>query len=218
MTLATAPTRPAGYFAGTRPDVVALVPSSAQVVLDCGCGEGGLGTELTKRGHVVTGVEPWAPAAAVAERRLHRVLGATIEDALDRIPARSVDCVICADVLEHLADPWAVTAALAMRLRPGGVFICSTPNVRHLGVLVDLVVRGRWRYQASGVLDRSHLRFFTRSSLLELVEGAGLHVDLVVANREAYHGGLRLAAACVGLLSHDLCAAQWLVRAFAPRL
>lgn len=209
---------PAAYFGRPRPDVLALVPPAARDVLECGCAAGELAAQLTARGHQVVGIEPHGPSAAVARGRMTRVFESTVEDALPQIPAATFDCVICADVIEHLADPWATTAALVTRLRPGGVFVCSVPNIRHVGVLVDLALRGRWTYRDAGVLDRTHLRFFTRASLVDLLQGAGLEVELVAQNREAYTGPLAVAAACLGLFSSEWRAAQWLARARAlPR-
>ena len=202
-----------GYHAHRRPEVLALVPPDTSDVLDCGCAAGELGAQLTERGHRVIGIEPHAAAAALARGRMARVIESTVEAALREIAESSVDCVICADVLEHLVDPWTTTAALVARLRPGGVFICSVPNTRHLGVVADLVLRGRWTYRAEGVLDRTQLRFFTRSSLVDLLRGAGLTVDLVAPTREVYIGPLAVAAACLGLFSGEWRAAQWLARA-----
>jgi 2-polyprenyl-3-methyl-5-hydroxy-6-metoxy-1,4-benzoquinol methylase len=188
------------------------VPAGARDILDCGCAAGALGAQLTERGCHVIGIEPHAPAAALARGRMARVIESTVEDALGQIAESSFDCVICADVLEDLVDPWATTAALVARLRPGGVFVCSVPNIRHLGVLIDLVCRGRWTYRDEGILDRAHLRFFTRSSLVDMLSGAGLTVDLIVPSPEGYTGRVAFAAACLGLFSGEWRAAQWLAR------
>ena len=82
------------------------------------------------------------------------------------------DVILCADVLEHLRDPWALAHRLAGLLAPGGRLLLSVPNAAYLGLLVDLL-RGRFRYRDEGLLDRTHLRFFTLDSLRELLEQAG---------------------------------------------
>jgi SAM-dependent methyltransferase len=87
----------------------------------------------------------------------------------------SFDVVLCGDVLEHLRDPWDALAFLATLLRPGGTAVVSVPNVAHWTGRRALL-RGRFPYAAHGLFDRTHLRFFTRASARELVEGAGLRV------------------------------------------
>jgi hypothetical protein len=85
--------------------------------------------------------------------------------------------ILAADVIEHLVDPWRTLERMLPSLRPGGYVVTSTPNVRYWRVLYDLGVRGRWEYQDSGILDRTHLRFFTRRSAIELHERVGLVVE-----------------------------------------
>ncbi len=89
--------------------------------------------------------------------------------------------ILALDVLEHLVDPWTVVAKLDRLLRPGGVLVASIPNVRHHSVVVPLLFKGGWRYLPMGPLDRTHLRFFTRSTAIELVETSGMRVDKIDA-------------------------------------
>jgi 2-polyprenyl-3-methyl-5-hydroxy-6-metoxy-1,4-benzoquinol methylase len=86
------------------------------------------------------------------------------KDELD-LPEEAFDCIVCNDVLEHLITPWQVLGKLAILLKPGGHFVASIPNVQYWGVLKDLVFEGDWRYADEGVLDVTHLRFFTRRSI-----------------------------------------------------
>src|SRR5204863_1150032 len=90
-----------------------------------------------------------------------------------------VDCLVCGDVLEHMADPWGVLARLSRWVRDGGQVLACIPNVQHYSVLVDLL-RGRWEYREEGLLDRTHLRFFTFAGVQDLFTRAGLHVFEVV--------------------------------------
>ncbi len=204
------------YFDQPRHELAPLVPATVRTVLDCGCGAGRLGELLRARGCHVTGIEREPQAAAAARQRLDRVIEGRVEDVIDALAPRDFDCVICADVLEHLEDPWTAARRLVERVRPGGVFLCSLPNVRHLGVLADLVVRGRWDYGDSGVLDRTHLRFFTRSTALALVRGAGAEIDHVAANREDFRGWLSVAGRCLRLVSGEFDVAQWIIRGRRP--
>ena len=85
------------------------------------------------------------------------------------------DCVVCADVLEHIKDPWGALADLFGLLRPGGEIVVSIPNIRNLGVMAELAA-GDWAYQEAGILDRTHLRFFTRRSFRRALLGAGFEI------------------------------------------
>jgi 2-polyprenyl-3-methyl-5-hydroxy-6-metoxy-1,4-benzoquinol methylase len=91
----------------------------------------------------------------------------------------TIDVILCLDVLEHLVDPWAVVSRLHTLLKPGGMLICSIPNVRNFRVVLPLLLLGRWRYREYGILDKTHLRFFTKKSAIALVGCSGLVVDMV---------------------------------------
>jgi 2-polyprenyl-3-methyl-5-hydroxy-6-metoxy-1,4-benzoquinol methylase len=164
-------------YTGSRPEVQALVPASARRILDLGCAAGALGAGLRERGGVeVVGVELDPALAREAERRLDRVVVGDVEhlDDLGRF-----DCVVAADVLEHLRDPWTALREAAGRLDPGGVVVVSLPNVRFFETFWQLGVRGRWPRDAQGIFDRTHLRWFTLRDARALLEQAGLEVDRV---------------------------------------
>jgi 2-polyprenyl-3-methyl-5-hydroxy-6-metoxy-1,4-benzoquinol methylase len=169
----------AEYYEKERPEVVALVPPEARFVIDVGCGAGGLGRYLKAvRADVqVRGIEPVAAQAERARRVLDDVLVAGAEAAL---PAHwpAPDCVIFADVLEHLVDPWDVVRKYRAALRPGGACVASIPNVANRRVLAGLY-RHRWDYEPHGILDRTHLRFFTRETAVEMFEQGGFSIQQV---------------------------------------
>jgi hypothetical protein len=116
--------------------------------------------------------------------------------------------------LEHLVDPWAVVRKLDGLLRPGGILIASIPNVRHVKVLAPLVLRGRWDYTNSGLLDRTHLRFFVRGSAIALLESSGLKVDAVEANGPLSPGSvLALLNKLTFTMFQEFLDFQYLIRA-----
>ena len=165
------------YYHHARAEVLELVPPSAHRVLDVGCGEGTLGASIRARQPAeVHGVELVQNAAARARHRLDRVWNSSVEQALPTLPDGYYDCIVAADVLEHLIDPWAVLTALKSKLAPGGTIVSSIPNIQNWAVLADLV-RGKWEYEDEGTLDRTHLRFFTRRSVEELFWTAGLSIS-----------------------------------------
>ena len=157
--------------------VVELVGASKRV-LDIGCWTGDLGRVLVKRGCHVSGVEIDPVAAEKARDVLQEVV---VADLNTRPPSTlfapgSFDAVVLADVLEHLVDPVAVLADAARLLTPHGRVVVSIPNVTHGSVRLALL-QGRWELTETGLLDATHIKFFSRSGLLELFADAGMVID-----------------------------------------
>lgn len=167
------------YSDSTRTDILPLLDKAYARVLDVGCSTGNTGALLKRQGlcEWVTGVEPFPATAAMARNQLDQVIEKPIEAALIELPDHSFDGILCLDVLEHLVDPWQVVDQLSTKLRAGGVLITSIPNVRHIEVLFNLLIRGRFEYTTSGILDQTHLRFFTRQSAADLVQTPQLQLE-----------------------------------------
>ncbi len=146
-------------------------------ILDVGCSRGGFGRALKARspGREVYGIEP-TDAARHAGEVLDRVAQGSFPD---DVPAGwgRFDLVCFFDVLEHLSDPWAALRHARALLAGGGRVVASIPNVRCVAVTVPLVLRGEWRYTEVGILDRTHLRFFTRSGIEDLFAESGYSVE-----------------------------------------
>lgn len=173
---------PGRYFTETRWDLIELVGGTANRVLEIGCGAGHTGAALKRLAKAVevVGIECEPCAAQRAAEKLDRVLAVGIEDEAWSLPHEYFDCIIAGDVLEHLQNPWAAVVRLRPCLKPGGRLIASVPNIRHWRVLRDLVFAGRWEYRPSGILDRSHLRFFTRRTLATLFDPDHFTVERIV--------------------------------------
>ena len=178
-----APLPPAARYApdqtptGRRRELLERVPRGAEV-LDVGCWSGATGRFLADiRAATIDGVEPDPAMAEQAARTYRHVHRATIEDALATLSAdrQRYDTLLFLDVLEHLVDPHAVLVASRALLRPGGTALVSLPNVAHWSLRAGLL-RGDWTYREHGLLDRTHLRFFTQSTAAELVQEAGWSV------------------------------------------
>ncbi len=174
------------YYDRVRREVLPLLPAAADRLLDIGCGEGATAAYLKKQGlcRWAAGVESFPEAARIAASRLDRLVEGDVEAMDLPFDAGSIDLILCLDVLEHLVDPWATLRKVAALLAPGGTLVASIPNVRSLKVLGPLVFLGRWDYREEGILDRTHLRFFTRASAVRLIESAGLTIRRI----EPYHG------------------------------
>ncbi len=165
-------------YSTNRPEVTSLVPLRCRRVLDLGCSVGEVGATLQERGHTVTGVEINPLWAGQAHPRLDSVIIADIE-VLARTNADvggPFDCVVMADVLEHLRDPWLVVGWVVDLLSPSGCVVVSVPNVRHLQLVGRVLLGRRWPYDDVGIFDRTHLRWFAYHNMEELVEGVGLQV------------------------------------------
>lgn len=164
------------YFEFDRPELLALIPADARDVVDVGCGAGRLGRSLKARQPArVVGVERDPGAAAAARSHLDLVLEGDIESLEWPFPPASFDAVVCGDVLEHLRDPLAVVRRIRAWLRPSGTLVVSLPNVRHHSVVRGLLT-GDWTYEPAGLLDHTHLRFFTRREIEKLLYRAGFAV------------------------------------------
>lgn len=170
--------KPDSYFANARHDIVGLLPTGPQsAVLELGCGAGGTGRAALQAGKAgrYVGIELSDGAASAAAEHLTKVVRGDVET-LDLSNLKGeFDALIISEVLEHLTDPWTTLARLATCLKPGAQVYASSPNIAHWSVIKALVA-GRFDYGEKGVMDRTHLRWFTPSTYRELFEAAGLEV------------------------------------------
>jgi 2-polyprenyl-3-methyl-5-hydroxy-6-metoxy-1,4-benzoquinol methylase len=165
----------AAYFSGVRADILAEMPKNPQArILEIGCGTGATGEAAlaTGRAGFYRGVEFDPDSAERARSVLTDVVCANVET-ID--PARisdSYDVLILSEVLEHLIDPWGVMKALAPFVKPGGRIYASSPNISHHKVIRSLLA-GRFDYETAGVMDRTHVRWFTPATYRAMFEDAG---------------------------------------------
>jgi 2-polyprenyl-3-methyl-5-hydroxy-6-metoxy-1,4-benzoquinol methylase len=156
-------------------------------VLDVGAATGDVAEALSQRGCAVTGVELDSEAAKKAERHCERVVVGDVEslDLREELGEETFDVIVFGDVLEHLKDPLQVLRRVRPFLTSEGCVVASIPNVAHGSVRLSLM-QGKFRYRPLGLLDETHLRFFTRESVEELFDGAGY----VIAGMERTRRGI----------------------------
>lgn len=155
--------------------MLSMVPPGSRI-LEIGCANGRFTSVLVENGCRVVGVELDPGAASDAAKFCEQVIVGNLEDpTVQRQIPDGFDLLLFGDVLEHLAEPWNVLRALRSRLKPGGCIVVSIPNVAHWDVRIGLLT-GKFDYQDQGVLDSTHLRFFTRRTVWEMLDQTGYRV------------------------------------------
>lgn len=170
------------YFSRTKWDINELVRDGDNIILEIGCGEGNSGKNLKEQGKAVevVGVEKVPEIAEIAKTKIDKVICADVEFLKLPFSKEYFDYVIIGDVLEHLYDPWMVVSELRQYLKRGGYIIASIPNIRNWRIIRDLVLKGEWEYCSEGLLDDTHLRFFTKKSMMRLFESKDFEVNRII--------------------------------------
>jgi len=173
------------YFQHVRYEIEPLLPATATRIVDIGAGAGHTAAWLKSRFPGSRTIALEGNPALLTELS-GNVDEAFIVDLNGPVPdIGTPDLILCLDVLEHLVRPEDVLARLTANLAAGGTVIVSLPNIAHLSVSVPLLLGGSFKYRDAGILDRSHLRFFVRESVVALMNQAGLTV------RRGIRSGLR---------------------------
>ena len=167
-------------YVGERTDILELLPKGTKKILDIGCSIGSLAEQLKAEdpSREITGIEQDQEMAKAARNKMDRVISADIEkiDLLEYLSLDYFDCIIFADVLEHLIDPWQVLKSITRFLKNDKVIIASIPNIRHYSSVGSLLFGGYWPYRERGINDKNHLRFFALANIKEMFLDAGLEI------------------------------------------
>ena len=202
-----------GYYSGVRTDLVRLVPRISGRVLEIGCA-GGLTLEYLRRNFDcdAVGLDYSEEAAGMARARGFDVRVCDLNSQELPFDTGEFDYILIGDVLEHLYDPWKVLTAVTRILKDDGTILLSIPNVKHYSLLKHLILRDRWEYTESGLLDVTHIRFFTLKSIRGLLSRSGLVVSGLEYNVVG-SGIMRVAnRLCLNLL-HSFLVLHYLVAA-----
>jgi len=209
-----------------NPDLLGLIPRNCSRVVEVGCSDGALARAYlaTSPGCEYIGIEHDPGYAEMAKKTCSRVISGSIEQLDDAIFRELFpsDCWIFGDVLEHLFDPWAVLKRIRPGLSSGACVVACIPNAQHWSVQARLNT-GLFRYEDVGLLDRTHIRWFTRTTIVELFESCGYLIAegrpriFKDADQDAALAGIRRMAESIGadpeLAVSDALPLQWVIKA-----
>ncbi len=174
------------YYGSDRDDVFNVIKKFGKFshALEVGCGSGALLTSLKRSGLVssVTGLDPYG--SPQPDHILDQFFKGTFEEVLPELKnLQPTDLIIFADVLEHMEDPWTVLRSICKdHLAKNGLVVISIPNFRNFYTLGKIIFQNSFKYEQEGVLDKTHLRFFCKNDIIELVRQADLQVELITPN------------------------------------
>jgi 2-polyprenyl-3-methyl-5-hydroxy-6-metoxy-1,4-benzoquinol methylase len=168
------------YYSHSRIELLPFIPAGIKTVLDVGCGNGSFGA-LLKKEHQCTvwGIEPDKNSALEAEKVLDRSVNTIFSSSIPELAGKKFDVIFFNDVLEHLADPSEALSICKNLLKTGGHIIASIPNIRWYPVILSLLRYKDFKYLEAGVMDKTHLRFFTKKSMVRLFEESDYKVSQI---------------------------------------
>ena len=171
------------YFSGVRWDLVrAIAEDPKSRILEIGCGTGDTGAAALREGRCgqYCGIELNESAAEQARQQISEVIVGNVESIPLPWGKNSFDVLIISEVLEHLIDPWKVLRRLHPLMKPGAVVFASSPNISHYRV-IKMLLAGQWKLEDAGVMDRTHLRWFTPTSYSQMFESCGYRVESITS-------------------------------------
>lgn len=170
-----------GYYDNPRPEILELLGVNYQKSLDVGCGTGrfSLGLKKSQKVKAAHGVELFPAAILEAKKNLDQVFVLDLSKDTPSSEMRDYDLVLALDVLEHMMEPWTALKKIRDCMKKDASLVVSLPNVRNFRVVLPLLLKGDWKYEESGLLDSTHIRFFTKKTAIQLLEGAGFEIEKI---------------------------------------
>lgn len=165
------------YYNHDRPEMLAYLPDGCKTLLDVGCGEGTFASYIKQKEDLdAWGIELMPEPGEQAKKILDKVFIGPCEDFLVELPDNYFDVIYCNDVLEHLVDPYTVLGTLRKKLSKNGVVISSIPNIRYHDAFKKIVLQKKFEYEGHGIFDKTHMRFFTKSSIANMYRAQGYKI------------------------------------------
>ncbi|MDC8786162.1 class I SAM-dependent methyltransferase [Roseateles koreensis] len=181
------------YYSSARPEVFALFPTLVDRHLDVGCAAGRFGESLLREGLAkeVWGVEPTLGPCTEASQRLSKVIHGYFDENTP-LPDEYFDSITFNDSLEHMPDEITALKVAWKKLKPNGNLIVSLPNIRYIENIKELLIEKDWRYVDAGVLDRTHLRFFTKLSMQRTIIQCGFKIERIEGINSHWWSGWKI--------------------------
>jgi len=203
------------YYSLPRQDILSLINDKHKKILEIGCAFGELGKSIKRHFPevIIDGIELNPDSRDFLLDNYNNVTIGNIEDLDISKIDNGYDLIIFADVLEHLYDPWQILNLLREKLSENGNVIVSVPNLQSSGILFNLIIRGRFKYAESGLMDRTHIRWFTRHEINKALDDAGFQVLLTNVNYNVYSPLKKFLIYPLKLLIKDLDVCQFILLA-----
>lgn len=181
------------YYSSARSELLPLLPKRIERHLDVGCAAGFFGESLLTQGRAgeVWGVEPAPGPSAQAATRLSKVIHGCFDEQAP-LPDEYFDVITFNDSLEHMTDEVAALSLAWRKLKRQGTLVVSLPNIRYIENVKELLIEKDWRYVDAGVLDRTHLRFFTKLSMQRVIASCGFTVERIVGINSHWWSGWKI--------------------------
>ncbi|NID11657.1 class I SAM-dependent methyltransferase [Fibrivirga algicola] len=167
------------YYAQNRDEMLKYISPDTKSLLDVGCSSGVFGAAVKEHyGSTVWGIEPDEKAAKLAEVLLDRVYNTVFDENLN-LNGKKFDCIVFNDVLEHLVNPVAALELCKSYLTDKGIIVCSIPNIRFFDAVYQIIINKDFPQTDSGIFDKTHLRFFTKKSIVRLFTEVDYEIRMV---------------------------------------
>ena len=167
------------YFQYNRREMMKFIPKNSKFSLEIGCGVGNFSNALREMGLQTWGVEPDHQSFLIAKDLLNKTLHGSFEEIYDVLPVSYFDVIIFNDVLEHMVDPWRVLELSKTLLNEKGVIVASIPNFLYFHDFLSFVKNKNFEYKNAGIFDKTHLRFFTKRSIVKMFEELGYKINSI---------------------------------------
>lgn len=165
------------YYCFERTELIPFIPEDTGRTLDVGCASGLFSEQLKRIFNAETwGIEMVPEIASQAKSRMNHIFIGSFNEVYDNLPESYFDCIFFNDVLEHMINPEECLMKIKKNLKEGKPVIASIPNIRHINILKELLLQKDWKYTDSGILDRTHLRFFTKKSIIRMFDDCGYKI------------------------------------------
>ncbi|MCG2737897.1 MAG: class I SAM-dependent methyltransferase [Candidatus Methanoperedenaceae archaeon] len=176
------------YFSYIRGDIIDLISVGNHRILDVGCGEGRTLRQLKELGKAkeTIGIEINENMANRLAQNVDKMIIGDVENLELDFEKEFFDYIIFGDILEHLRNPIKILKEYSEYLKNDGYIIASIPNLNHYGVVIPLIFFDKFEYKMAGILDKTHLRFFTRKSILKLFNSSGFELITIKSNKKSF--------------------------------